>query len=90
MSITVHRILTSGTQIGNSSVSELTALLNGQTSTKHPSYIYYAVIEYDAAGHVSSCRAYFGDESDSFLKSWKLPEENSIFSSFLMTPTAFC
>ena len=36
----------SGTQIGNSSVSELTALLNGQTSTKHPSYIYYAVIEY--------------------------------------------
>ncbi len=27
----------SGTQIGNSSVSELTALLNGQTSTEHPS-----------------------------------------------------
>ena len=33
----------SGTQIGNSSVSELTALLNGQTSTELPSYISYSI-----------------------------------------------
>ena len=72
----------SGTQIGNSSVSELTALLNGQTSTEHPSYIYYAVIEYDAAGHVSSCRAYFGDESDSFLKKLETAGREQYFQQF--------
>ena len=71
-----------GTQIGNSSVSELTALLNGQTSTEHPSYIYYAVIEYDAAGHVSSCRAYFGDESDSFLKKLETAGREQYFQQF--------
>ena len=74
--------MTSGTQIGNSSVSELTALLNGQTSTKHSSYIYYAVIEYDAAGHVSSCRAYFGDESDSFLKKLETAGREQYFQQF--------
>ena len=74
--------MTSGTQIGNSSVSELTALLNGQTSTEHSSYIYYAVIEYDAAGHVSSCRAYFGDESDSFLKKLETAGREQYFQQF--------
>lgn len=82
MSIICAQDTASGTQIGNSSVSELTALLNGQTSTEHPSYIYYAVIEYDAAGHVSSCRAYFGDESDSFLKKLETAGREQYFQQF--------
>ena len=81
-----------GTSIGNSSLSSLKEIANGETPQENP-YVYYVYISYDGAGNVANCGVSVDGKVGDFLKRVEslgreqsfteyYDEDNTSFASF--------